>query len=109
METNLSTSKSAHLDYRDDWEAFEQLPKRLRWALQNATLDANSCSIAEVLEYHRASSQHENLAEIRTLIAIEKHERSELLAFGAEYEAIHGHPLPHVAAGATIQRYGRRA
>ena len=51
-----------------------------------------------------------NQREVRRMLPlvakINEIERNEIAVFAGEYRARYGTPLPHIAAGASIQRYG---
>ena len=81
---------------RASWHIFDALPRPLRAALWEAPVSVNPLSALELLEDGGTAYAIEALHEACA---------SELTMFAAEYRRATGTPLPHLAAGARLQRY----
>ncbi|MBE9607050.1 hypothetical protein IAI18_19470 [Acetobacteraceae bacterium H6797] len=88
----------------DDWACYDALPPAIRRRLQAHAYDpwaANAHLLWRDFRRRHASSARAERALLRHFDRCERDERS---AFDAAYRAAHGGPLPHIAAGATVQR-----
>ncbi|HEY2131417.1 MAG TPA: DUF6525 family protein [Acetobacteraceae bacterium] len=93
----------------DDWAALEALPPAVRRRLHEHAYDpwtVNALVLWKIFRRKHASSERAERSLLRYLDACEALERS---AFADAYRRAHGATLPHVAAGATVQRYGAKA
>lgn len=92
----------------EDLAQFDRLPRPLRWALQEAVL----CWRAEPFVQLLKPLAHDFLGTANAIVLalreITAEENLDLRAFAAQYRRRYGTQLPHVAAAATVQRYGRR-
>ncbi len=90
----------------DDWAAFDALPAAIRRRLQEHVYDAwtvNALMLWRAFRRKRDSAERAQRALLRYLDQCEQWERE---AFAAAYQRSYGTALPHMAAGATVQRYG---
>ncbi len=91
----------------DDWAAFDALPPAIRSRLHVHAYDAWAVNAAMLWRWFRQKSGSSARAERRLLRYLDECERLERAAFDAAHRARHaGRPLPHVAAGASVLRYG---
>jgi hypothetical protein len=100
-----ATSSGERLTFEapeDDFRRFDRFPAALRWRISNN----NTKLAAAAFEEHLAWAQRQGLGVSRTIAKINEIERNEIAVFAGEYRARYGTPLPHIAAGASIQRYG---
>lgn len=91
----------------DDWAAFDALPPSVRRRLHEHAYDAwtvNALMLWRIFRRQLASSAR---AERRLLRYLDECEEIERETFAKAYRAALGVCLPHVAAGATVQRYAR--
>lgn len=90
----------------DDWAALEALPQAVRRRLHEHAYDpwtVNALALWRRFRRKHASSERAERSLLRYLDDCEALERG---AFADAYRRTHGAALPHVAAGATVQRYG---
>jgi hypothetical protein len=90
----------------DDWAALEALPQAVRRRLHEHAYDpwtVNALALWKAFRRKHASSERAERSLLRYLDACEA---LECRAFADAYRRAHGATLPHVAAGATVQRYG---
>ena len=80
----------------------EQFPPVLRQAFNDAATKVSCLVFVE----HFNWAIRNGFGPERTLRKFREMEANEVLVFAGQHMAEHRHPLPHVAAGATIQRYG---
>ena len=90
----ISTSRAT----RDSWAILDALPPVVRRALHAAPVSINPASAHALIHYYDYGP---NAAAAALLEAA----ATEIQAFAAEHQVQHGYPLPHVAAGATVQPY----
>jgi len=91
-----------------DLARFDQLPKALRRALHETIVVWRAQPFAEVFEKKSIKGDDRRRmirASLRVLMLEELREQYE---YGVAYLKRWGEPLPHLAAKATIQRYGAR-
>lgn len=85
------------------WDAFDRLPVPLRIAM--VQLASDFCAAEVMAEYQRLSRKHGARAAMPAVLdALLRNEQEEI----EEFAAGQGY-CAHLAAGATIQRYGRAA
>jgi hypothetical protein len=92
-----------------EWQVFDALPPPLRGMLHDALLSFDACRVAERLcdLLDDGMGPRDVLAFMHT--ELRAAERFQIAAFAeAEWSRGWGE-YPHLAAGATIQRYGCRA
>lgn len=80
------------------WAILDALPPVVRRALHEAPVCMNPASAHDLVEVY--GYEPENAAQ-----ALHEAAYKELTAFGAEYQARYGYPLPHIAAHVTPQPY----
>lgn len=91
----------------DDWAAFDALPPAVRHRLHEHAYDGwavNALMAWRSFRRKRASSARALVTMLRYLDQLEAMERA---AFSERHRKRHGAPLPHVAAGVSVQRYHR--
>jgi hypothetical protein len=95
-----------------DMAALEALPASLRWLLNELTI---CLSAGTVLAYLRSIERQARQyggsafeAEAWTLRKLAQIEADDLDAFDLRYREQCGYPLPHIAAGVSVLRYGPR-
>lgn len=88
----------------DDFRRFDRLPHELRWRLA----DNNGKTAAAAFEAHIDWAMRFGHGARKTVAKVDELERNELAVFAGEYRGLYGHELPHLAAAASIQRYGER-
>ncbi len=105
--TGATTLRQARIA---DMDALEQLPGPVRFLLNELAI---KLSAGTVLAYLRSIARQarqfggsEYEAEVWTCRKLAAIEADDIDAFGAEYQAQYRFALPHIAAGATVQRYG---
>ena len=89
----------------DDWAAFDALPPVIRHRLHEHAYDAwavNALMVWRSFRRKRASSVRAVVTMLRYLDRLEIMERT---AYSDRHRSRHGTPLPHVAAGVSVQRY----
>ncbi|WBV41571.1 DUF6525 family protein [Pseudoroseomonas cervicalis] len=93
----------------DPYRAYEELPFEVRRALQEALVDW--CPL-RVREWHQHLLRQQRLrpaqAEAFMVQAIRGHDQAEVAAFARTWPA-GAKAYPHLAAGATLQRYAGAA
>lgn len=93
----------------DPYRAYEELPFAVRRALQEALVDW--CPL-HVREWHQHLLRQQRLrpaqAEAFMVQAIRGHDQAEVAAFARTWPA-GAQAYPHLAAGATLQRYAGAA
>lgn len=104
-QNGVACGKVSLHDGEDDWETYEELPARIRQAMWEYTYDCCSVHCRDILAEFQKSTPSKAKAEIDLLLRLQSGARKEIEDFAADYEAQHGTPYPHVAAGASIQRY----
>jgi len=90
----------------DDWAAFDALPAPARQRLHEHAYDAwavNALALWRTFHRRHASTGRALNTLLRYLNECEALERA---AFAVSYLQSHGSPLPHVAARASVLRYG---
>lgn len=90
----------------NDWAAFEALPPAVRARVREHAYDAwavNALVLWRMFRRRTASNAH---AERRLLRYLDECEALERAAFSDALRQDHGAPLRHVAARATVLRYG---
>jgi hypothetical protein len=97
-------------DLLSDLERFDELPRPLRWVLHETIIvwraEPFTVALAPLLANgDRLASIELTVQAMRMLWHEEMVEQRE---FGAQHRLKHGYRLPHLAARATIQRYGQR-
>jgi hypothetical protein len=100
-----ATSSGERLTFEapeDDFRRFDRFPPELRWRIATN----NTKLAAAAFEAHYEWARSNGLGAARTIGKINEIERNELAVFAGEYRGKYGHVMPHVAAGASIQRYG---
>jgi hypothetical protein len=88
----------------DEWACFDALPPGVRHRLQQHAYDpwaVNALKLWQLFRRQTGSSQRAERRMLRYLDACEAQERS---LFAEAYTDRHNHPLPHVAAAATVLR-----
>ena len=107
MKNGVSAAPRSNLR-GDPFAAFDRLPAALRGVLHEAVVKWDPRqSRWEINRAMRAGlSEAEAVAE--EIRAIHEAERAEMHRFAHHWPARFGR-YPHLAAGATVQRYGRRA
>lgn len=93
-----------------DMAALALLPQSVRFLLNELAIKLSS---ERVLAYYgsiarQARERNASVydAEVWTCRKLAAMEADDLDRFAAVYRATHGHPLPHDAANASVQRYG---
>lgn len=89
-----------------DLHAFDRLPPALRRRINENNLKVSSVSVLQYLQSVERQVGHEAKALFITMEKLDALEANELLAFSGEHKGLFNCPLPHVAAQATILRYG---
>ena len=90
----------------DDWAAFDTLPPVVRRRIQEHAYDAWAVNALVLWRRFRLRTASSAVAERRLLRHIDACEAQERLHFDDAHRRVHGTPLPHVAAGASVLRYG---
>jgi hypothetical protein len=93
----------------NEWAVYDSLPARLRAALQEAAVQFDACGVAEGVGKLLAAGHPMAAVQQRMLRQIEDVEAFQVAMFAARRWPARFGRYPHLAAGATIQRYGRRA
>ena len=86
----------ASADCAEEMAAFDALPAPLRHAMASATVKGMALEAASLVAFGFPAA---DLVE-----ALAAGELSDLRAFGSQYRAKHGLPLPHLAAQASFLR-----
>jgi hypothetical protein len=93
-----------------DMDALEQLPTPVRFLLNELAIKLSAGSVLAYLRsiarQARDSGGSAYEAEVWTCRKLAAIESDDIDAFGESYRAQYRFPLPHIAAGATVQRYG---
>ena len=101
----LNAATTGDLTFDDpvsDLVKFDRFPPELRFriAVNNTKLAAGA------FEAHMAWAGRQGLGPGRTIAKINEFEQNEIAVFAGQYRGRYGSVLPHIAAGASIQRYG---
>lgn len=102
-----ATSSGETLTFEDaasDLARFDRLPPAVRWRIANANIKIAAAS----LEPHVAWADKFGLGPAPTVKRIAALEANEIAVFAGEYRGRYADTLPHVAADASVQRYGER-
>lgn len=91
----------------DDWAAFEALPPAIRHRLHEHAYDAWSVNALIVWRRFRRELASSTRAERRMLRYLDECEALERDAFAGAFTAAPARPLPHLAAGVPVLRYGK--
>lgn len=86
----------------DDLRRLEWYPRPLPWRFQEAATKVATAAFQAHVEW----SLRNGWGAVRTCQKFDEQEINEIAVFAGEYRAECGTPYPHVAAGASIQRYG---
>lgn len=101
----LNATTSGDLTFEDpetDMARFDRFPFELRYRL-----NVNNTKLAcGAFEQHLAWARRQGFGPGRTIAKINEFENNEIAVFAGKYRGHYGTTLPHVAAGASIQRYG---
>lgn len=100
-----ATSTGDHLTFEEpavDLARLDTFPAELRWRFQEAATKLSTRAFDAHLRWARA----QGLGVSRTIAKLAEIEGNEIAVFAGEYRAQCGAVYPHVAAGASIQRYG---
>lgn len=101
----MNATTSGDLTFEDpaaDLARFDRLPPELRFRVASNNTKISCAS----LEGHVAWCQQRGLGPSRTIAKINELEMNELAVFSGQYRGRYKTVMPHVAAEATIQRYG---
>ncbi len=93
----------------DDWQAFDSLPVAVRRRMQEHAYDAWAVNALMLWRLFRRQLASSARGERRLLNYLDDCERLEREAFAAFYARQWGSRLPHLAAGASVLRYGTAA
>ena len=93
----------------DIWAAYDALPPSVRGRIQCHAYDAWSVNALILWRRFRRQTASSQRAERRLLRHLDECEALEREAFAEAYALLHGTPLPHIAAGASVLRYDARA
>jgi hypothetical protein len=101
----LNAATTGDLTFDDpvsDMIKFDRFPPELRFriATNNTKLSAGA------FEKHVAWADRHGLGPGRTIAKINEFEKNEIAVFAGQYRGRYGSVLPHIAAGASVQRYG---
>jgi hypothetical protein len=104
MDNSMATKPYSKLK-GDPYRAYEELPVEVRRALQEALVDW--CPL-RTREWHRDLLQQHRLRPAQAasflIQAIRRHDHAEVAAFASTWPS-GAQAYPHLAAGATLQRY----
>jgi hypothetical protein len=92
----------------DCWACFDALPSPVRWRMQQNAYDVRSVNALMLWRSFRRQLASFCKAERHLLRYLEQCGSLERTDYAAAYRDRHGMPLPHVAAGASVLRAGRR-
>lgn len=101
----LNATTSGDLTFDDpasDIEKFDRFPPELRFRIATN----NTKLAAGAFEAHVAWAQRQGVGSGRTIARINEFEVNEIAVFAGQYRGRYGTVLPHIAAGASVQRYG---
>lgn len=93
----------------DLWEAFDALPPPLRHYAHEASADWCPLQMAETLKSELRTGRNEDWIIKRIMLDYQDAEMEVIAEFGSYHQQAHGYALPHMAANATVQRYGQAA
>lgn len=91
----------------DDWACFDALPGPIRLRLQEHAYDA--WAVNALMLWRRLRRKHggSSTRAMRSLLRyLDECEALEREAYDEAYRQRHGHALPHLAAHASVLRYG---
>jgi hypothetical protein len=88
-------------------EMFDELPQVIRWRLHENITVLTEEPFVRFLQGKNTPLER-NRAVHEALVAIAEEEWRNQRMFSAIHKLRYGYPLPHIAARATIQRYGKR-
>lgn len=90
-----------------DWSHYDAFPPELRAYLQETVRAFDDGKIAGLYAQHLAHQRPDD-AVFTTLRFMRAIEANDTLEFAERHRRRYGYDLPHRAAEATFQRYGRR-
>lgn len=92
----------------NEWQAFDNLPQPLRWALHEAVVDW--CSLQTRWALNRLVKMGAPPDEaIAAMVKVGlDDDRREIIEFGRALPRVFGGASPHMRANATVQPYGDR-
>lgn len=92
----------------DEWAAFDALPPAVRRRIHEHAYDAWTVNALVLWRRFRRQTGCTARAERRLLRYLDECEALERAGFDGAHRRTHRAPLPHVAAGASVQRYAPR-
>lgn len=109
MSNTVSHIIASTASRADEWDAYDRLPKLVREMLQGAPIEFCAHTVERRCKFCIAHGRSAKLAEVQTACLIASSASAEIDLENEAYRARYGCDLPHVAARAAIQPYGRRA
>jgi hypothetical protein len=91
----------------NQWDYFDSLPETIRRAMCETTYDLDALEIRRLLDFHGRKRMNKRRVSDLVVAMIRQNEITEISVFETMWPTQFGQ-YPHVAAGATIQRYDRR-
>lgn len=88
----------------NDWQAFDALPPGIRQRVTQHSYDAWSVNVLMLWQHYKRTYGRTLRAEKALIRYLDYCERLERDVFATRYGEQYGMPLPHVAAGGTVQR-----
>jgi hypothetical protein len=107
MANNIGRGADALAGGPEEKQAYEHLPPELRRCLQEAVVSWDARDIRAALAKAVRSGMQRKRAIASLVAVIREADENQVAKFAAAWPAQFGR-YPHVAAGATIQRYDRR-
>lgn len=104
-QANATGTDLAPIPIDVELRVFEQYPRSIRDALNDATIKVNSLSMVEYFHWARRNGH----GDPKVVEKIRAMEENDIAVFAGRHRARYRYELPHVAAGATILRYGTAA
>jgi hypothetical protein len=103
-----SPGKRRSRDARVSWDCLDHAPAPIRRALQEAVVDWCPVQCMENIKARLARGERYATAVAAEVEVLIYEDEQDIAAFAAARWPARFGPYPHLAANATIQRYGRR-
>ena len=98
---NAGAAEQAPVPIDVELAVLEQYPPEMRAVFNDAAIKVNCLSFVDYYNWALSNGYGVN----RVIAKFRETEANEILVFAGQHMGRYKYPLPHVAAGATIQRY----
>lgn len=102
LNATASADRLIYEEPQDDLRRLEWFPRPLPWRFQECATKVATRAFQPHVEWALRNGK----GPLPTCQKFDEMERNEIAVFAGEYRADCGTDYPHIAAGASIQRYG---